>query len=124
MGDYFRFVAVAHCYVWASFHYFAARQRICHSNYFSLLVVPLAIFGSLLNLDFVLQRSHWILEICMHGLNWLANLPTWQQAAPPMWTLFIAMFGVLWMLLPRGFPQRWLGLILLLPLFFVRNSKA
>ncbi len=89
----------------------------------SLLVVPLAIFGSLLNLDFMLQASHWILEMCMHGLNWLATLPTWQQAAPPMWTLFIAMFGVLWLLLPRGFPQRWLGLVLLFPLFLVNISS-
>ncbi|MEQ1597854.1 MAG: DNA internalization-related competence protein ComEC/Rec2 [Methylotenera sp.] len=89
----------------------------------SLLVVPLSIFGSLLNLDFVLQVSHFILEICMHGLNWLANLPTWQQAAPPIWTLLVAIFGVLWLLLPCGFPQRWLGLILLLPLFFVEVEK-
>jgi competence protein ComEC len=89
----------------------------------SLLVVPLAIFGSLLNLDFILQISHWILQLCMHGLNYLANLPTWQQAAPPMWTMLLAMFGVLWLLLPRGFPQRWLGLILLLPLFLVEIPK-
>jgi competence protein ComEC len=86
----------------------------------SLVVVPLAIFGSLLHLDFVLQISHWVLQICMHGLNYLSGFQTWQQAAPPMWTLLVAMFGVLWMLLPRGFPQRWLGLILLLPLFFVQ----
>ena len=66
----------------------------------SLLVVPLSIFGSLLNLDFVLSASHFILEICMHGLNYLANLPTWQQAAPPMWTILVAIFGVLWLLLP------------------------
>jgi competence protein ComEC len=89
----------------------------------SLIVVPLAIFGSLLNLDFILHISHWVLEMCMHGLNWLATLPTWQQAAPPIWTLLVAIFGVLWMLLPRGFPQRWLGLILLLPLFLVETPK-
>jgi competence protein ComEC len=89
----------------------------------SLLVVPLAIFGSLLNLDFVLQIAHWVLEMCMHGLNYLSNFQTWQQAAPPMWTLFVAMFGVLWLLLPRGFPQRWLGLIFLLPLFLVEIPR-
>jgi competence protein ComEC len=89
----------------------------------SLLVVPLAIFGSLLSLDFVLQSSHFILQICMHGLNYLANLPTWQQAAPPIWTVLVAMFGVLWLLLPRGIPLRWLGLIFLLPLFVVEVPK-
>jgi competence protein ComEC len=89
----------------------------------SLLVVPLAIFGSLLQIDFILKASHFVVEVCMQGLNWLAQLPIWQQAAPQMWTALVAMFGVLWMLLPRGFPQRWLGLILLLPLVFVNIPK-
>lgn len=89
----------------------------------SLAVVPLAILGSLLHLDFVLQISHFILQLCMHGLHWLADLPIWQQAAPPLWTLFIAILGVLWMLLPRGFPMRWAGLLLLLPLFFENTPK-
>ena len=89
----------------------------------SLIVVPLAILGSLIHVDFILQVSHFILTICMQGLNWLATLPTWQQAAPPIWALISAVFGVLWLLLPRGFPQRWLGLILLLPLFFVNTPR-
>jgi competence protein ComEC len=89
----------------------------------SLIVVPLAILGSLIHVDFILQFAHFILEICMHGLNWLATLPTWQQAAPPSWALLSALFGVLWLLLPRGFPQRWLGLILLLPLFFANSAR-
>ena len=89
----------------------------------SLVVVPLAIAGSLIHVDFILQVAHFILEICMQGLTWLATLPTWQQAAPPMWAMATAIFGVLWLLLPNGFPQRWLGLILLLPLFFVSSPR-
>ena len=89
----------------------------------SLVVVPLAIAGSLIHVDFILQVAHFILEICMQGLTWLATLPTWQQAAPPMWAMATAIFGVLWLLLPSGFPQRWLGLILLLPLFFVISPR-
>jgi len=89
----------------------------------SLVVVPLAILGSLLHLDFILQASHFVLTICMQGLNWLATLPIWQQAAPPIWALVLATFSVLWLLLPRGFPLRWLGLVLLLPLFFVDVPK-
>ena len=88
----------------------------------SLLVVPLAILGSIIHVDFILQAAHFILTICMQGLNWLAALPTWQQAAPPMWALVSALFGVLWLLLPRGFPQRWLGFILLMPLFFANSA--
>lgn len=91
----------------------------------SLLVVPLAILGSLLSLDFILHASHFVLTICMQGLNWFANIPmaTWQQAAPPAWALIPAILGVCWLLLPRGFPQRWLGLVLLSPLFFVNLPK-
>ncbi len=89
----------------------------------SLVVVPLAIAGSLIHVDFILQTSHFILALCMQGLTWLATLPTWRQAAPPMWAMATAVFGVLWLLLPRGFPQRWLGLILLLPLFYVSSPR-
>ncbi len=89
----------------------------------SLLVVPLAIAGSILHVDFLLNLSHLVLQFCMQGLTWLASLPTWQQAAPPEWTTLLAMIGVAWLLLPRGFPQRWLGLILLSPLFFVQTPK-
>ncbi len=89
----------------------------------SLIVVPLAILGSLIHVDFILQFAHFILEMCMQGLDWLATLPTWQQAAPPMWAMVSAVFGTLWLLLPRGFPQRWLGFVLLTPLFFANSAR-
>lgn len=85
----------------------------------SFLVVPAAIFGSLLPVDISLQLSHAILNATMVGLNWLSAMPlaTWQQAAPSIWTLLLAMFGVVWWLLPRGVPMRWLGAVCMLPLF-------
>lgn len=91
----------------------------------SLLVVPFSILGSFLPTDMVLASAHAVLGWCMIVLGWLANLPSavWQQAAPPVWALLVALLGVLWLLLPRGFPQRWLGLILLLPLFFVPEKS-
>ncbi len=91
----------------------------------SLLVVPLAIIGALLPFDGILTIAQWTLEQCMQGLNWLANLPfaTWQQASAPMWAIGLGIVGVLWVLLPRGFPQRWLGLVLMLPMLFVVPEK-
>lgn len=89
----------------------------------SLIVVPLSIAGSLLPVDFVLQVAHWVLDICMQGLSWMSafEMAVWQQSAPPIWTLILAIFGMLWLLMPQGFPQRWLGLTLFLPLFFVKS---
>jgi competence protein ComEC len=40
----------------------------------------------------------------------------WQQAAPPAWSVLLALAGGVWLLLPRGFPARWLGLLAFLPL--------
>ncbi len=91
----------------------------------SLLVVPLAIIGALLPFDFLLHGAQQILEVCMIGLDWLASSPvaTWQQAAPPTWTIALSILGVLWLLLPRGFPQRWLGCLLILPMLFVKPAQ-
>jgi competence protein ComEC len=49
----------------------------------------------------------------------LSDLPdaVWQQHAPPAWAVPIAMAGAFWMLLPKGFPARWIGTAMLLPLF-------
>lgn len=91
----------------------------------SLLVVPLAIIGALLPFDFVLHGAQQILEVCMIGLNWLASseMATWKQAAPPAWTIALSILGVLWLMLPRGFPQRWLGGLLVLPMLLVSPTQ-
>jgi len=59
------------------------------------------------------------MEYTMRVLEWLGAVPdsVWQQHAPPAWTIALGFLGVVWLLLPRGFPGRWLGLVLLAPLF-------
>ncbi len=87
----------------------------------SLVVTPLALLGTFLPLDFVLQFSYEVLDICMSLLGWLNRLPdvVWQQYAPPLWTLIPGLIGILWLLLPRGTPARWLGYFGLLPMLLV-----
>ncbi|HEY0267742.1 MAG TPA: DNA internalization-related competence protein ComEC/Rec2 [Methyloradius sp.] len=87
----------------------------------SLVVVPLTLLGSFLPIDWPLQLAHWIMTLCFEGLQWLAHWPlsTWQQHAPAAWTLPVALMGVVWMLLPRGIPLRWLGLFGLFPMFLL-----
>lgn len=87
----------------------------------SLVVVPLSLLGAILPIDSALLLAHWLMQYLMLVLQWLAALPvsTWQQHEPPVWTFVLAMFGLLWMLLPKGFPLRFLGVIFFLPMFFV-----
>ncbi|MGH8751834.1 MAG: DNA internalization-related competence protein ComEC/Rec2 [Burkholderiales bacterium] len=85
----------------------------------SLIVVPLTLLGSLPPLDFLLPLAHLIMQWQMLLLEWLSALPdaVWQQHAPPLWAAVAGVAGIIWMLLPRGFPARWLGAAGLLPLF-------
>ncbi len=87
----------------------------------SFVITPLALAGAVLAFDWVLELGHAILDILMLTLEWLAALPSavWHQHAPLAWTVPLALAGIAWMLLPRGFPARWLGVPLVLPLFAV-----
>jgi len=87
----------------------------------SFVVTPLALAGAVLPFDWPLAMGHAILEALMMVLERLAELPSamWRQHAPVPWTVPLALLGVAWLLLPRGFPARWLGAVLALPLFAV-----
>lgn len=84
----------------------------------SVVVTPLALAGAVLPFDAPLQLAHTLLEWLMWMLRWLATLDgaVWVQHAPVRWTLPLALAGILWLLLPRGFPSRWVGALLLMPL--------
>jgi competence protein ComEC len=85
------------------------------------VVTPLALAGSLPLGDPLLWLAHLVMTWQMALLSWLAASPwaVWQQHAPPAWTLLLASAGVAWLLLPRGFPARWLGIAACLPLLAV-----
>lgn len=91
----------------------------------SLIVVPVTLLGAILPIDWILLIAYQAIHICMMALEWMASssLSVWQQQAPPFWTLPLAIAGVLWILLPRGFPMRWLGIIGLLPMFLIQANR-
>ncbi len=93
----------------------------------SLITVPLTLLGSIC-LGFsatvggwLLGLSTWSLDVLWWWLEGLAHwkLAAWQQMAPPLWAMPVAVIGVIWLLAPRGVPARWVGLVGLLPLLFV-----
>ncbi|GJL75040.1 DNA internalization-related competence protein ComEC/Rec2 [Nitrosomonas sp.] len=99
----------------------------------SLVVVPLTLLATIPLFEFLLSLAHSALSIVMWFLQWLNALPqpVWQQHAPPFWTIPVAIIGVVWLLLPgslglgffSGFPARWLGIVVMLPLFLVLPPK-
>ncbi|HUX90791.1 MAG TPA: DNA internalization-related competence protein ComEC/Rec2 [Gallionellaceae bacterium] len=90
----------------------------------SFVVVPLSLLGAILPFDWLLHLAHQAMSMCMVALVWLNSMPdaVWTQHAPPVWSIAVGMTGVLWLLLPRGFPSRWVGGILLLPMFLIQPA--
>ncbi|MFM7459957.1 MAG: DNA internalization-related competence protein ComEC/Rec2, partial [Burkholderiales bacterium] len=90
----------------------------------SWVVVPITLVGALLPAglsDVALQLAHWVMSLTYDCLAWLAAMPNavWQSHAPAMWTVALAMIGVVAVMMPRGLPLRWLGGLAMLPMFVV-----
>ena len=83
----------------------------------SLVVVPVAIAGALLPLDILLHGAASVLAGCIQALQWLQHFPwaVWYQATPATWAWLLALLGIGMLLMPRGWPVRWAGLCLCLP---------
>ena len=89
----------------------------------SFVITPLALLFAVIPWPPLLHFDHWLLSGLMAFLGWLAVWPVWEQPAPPLAATLLALFGVIWLLLPRGFPARWLGLCLLLPALLWRAER-
>lgn len=93
---------------------------------FSLILLPAVLLGTLLSfvpgLEWPLSLTAQVLDWVIGGLAWVADQP-WAAAhlsVKPLWAWCAAGLGVVLLLAPRGLPGRWLGMILLLPMLWVR----
>lgn len=87
----------------------------------SFVVTPLSLAGSMLPSPFsgwLLEFAHWSVELLAIALAWLSALPVavWSAPIPSWWIFLFALTGTLWLLAPRGWPVRWLGLAGWIPL--------
>ncbi|MEC5387644.1 DNA internalization-related competence protein ComEC/Rec2 [Uliginosibacterium sp. H3] len=84
----------------------------------SAVITPLALLFAVLPLPSLAELAHWLLDLLMRFLEWLALLPmaSWQQAAPPGWLIVLGVCAAFWALLPRGVPGRRVVLLVFLPL--------
>lgn len=90
----------------------------------SLVVVPLALVGTIAPFDVVLELAHVVVAACAFALERLSESPmaVWTQAAPSLWTVALAAFAPFLLLAPRGFPARWLGLAAIVPMFVLGRA--
>jgi len=91
----------------------------------SLAITPLTLLGSLPGFAWALELAHALLVPLMDFLRLTTQWPgaLWQQHAPLPWSVPLALLGVAWLLLPRGFPARWAGVLLFLPLFLMTPER-
>jgi competence protein ComEC len=87
----------------------------------SFVVTPLALAGSLLPdplCGWLLVLAHALVAALAALLEALSKWPAavWQAPAPPWWVFAFALAGTLWLLAPRGWPLRWIGVLAWLPL--------
>ncbi len=97
----------------------------------SFLVVPISLLAVILmpistSLSAILLNiSAWAINILFEGLSILGRSPLSeiQLAEIPASYLIIAFLGIIFLLLPKGFPARWLGLVALLPALTFSGDK-
>ena len=97
---------------------------------YSLLVVPLILAGVvLLGIwswagSLLLKAAAGVMASTWPLLEYLAYLPVsqWNTPEPSIPVLACAVAGTLWLMMPRHIPARWLGLLLLLPMFVPQPS--
>jgi competence protein ComEC len=83
----------------------------------SAVITPLALAAAAVPSDALLELAAWLMQWLLQFLEWCAALPVavWQQHVPPLWSVALALAGVLWLLAPRGVPWRATGMALMLP---------
>ena len=93
-----------------------------------LVVVPLTLLAVVT--IFWSSLSALLLVVAGFVMHHTANLlivmegwsfSQWQFTGNSFWTIVVATLAVAWMLLPRGMPNRWLGVIGILPLVLVSS---
>ncbi len=87
----------------------------------SLVVTPLSLAGSMLPAPLstmLLHAAHFGIEMLASVLGLLSAQPlaVWSAPVPEPWVFCFALAGTVWMLAPRGWPHRWLGLLAWIPL--------
>ncbi len=96
-----------------------------------LVVVPASLLGTGLLFCLpdighaILRFAELVLRFVWIALDWMSktSYADWSLPQPPIWVLFVAIFGIAILFMPKGLPARWLGLVALLPLCFPGSNR-
>jgi competence protein ComEC len=92
------------------------------------IIVPLVLLGCF-TLLFSMKLGGFFLFLADKNLTWMWSIlsyfshfsgSVWYQFIPHYWIIIMAITGVVILLLPIGFPGRWLGVIGLLPMLYYK----
>ena len=91
----------------------------------SLAITPMALFGALPGLGWLLPPGAWLMDVLDGLLTMLLALPQpmVDVAAPGFALALLGFAGALMVLLPAAWPHRWLGLLGLVPLFIAGAAR-
>ncbi|SFK18809.1 DNA internalization-related competence protein ComEC/Rec2 [Methylophaga sulfidovorans] len=97
----------------------------------SILVVPLIILAMIVLpissslAAILLYAADFLLDILWHILSFLSDVPfaSWNTPIYPWPLLFMLILAILLILLPRGYPGKYLALVFLMPLLFYKTER-
>lgn len=100
---------------------------------FTFAVVPMLLLGAvLMTIPGSELAGQFLVIACADLLAWvwflleqMARWPgaRWPVTPPPAWAMVTALLGMAWILAPRPVPGRWLGMLWLLPLFYLSADR-
>ncbi len=93
----------------------------------SFVITPLSLVGSIAPAPlsvWCLQFAHALVSALAQCLQWLSetSFAVWQAPRPDAMSVGLAMAGTLWLLAPRGWPLRWVGVLAWLPMVLARPA--
>lgn len=87
-----------------------------------MAVTPMALLGSIMPsflAQYILGLAHCLVDVLAQILTWLGafSFVAWRAPVPSIAFFLVAVTGTIWMLAPRGWPARWLGIACWFPVF-------
>ena len=94
------------------------------------VIIPISLVGGLVLLinmhygGYFLWLAEKIMQLVWIWLQWLSSFAwlNWQHQLFNCWVFMVAVIAIIWLLAPRGLPNKWLGMIWLLPLCFYKPA--